>query len=75
MINNETAEDVVGRFETEIILQNKLIELENEFAAVKATNNHIKTGNKVLDAVNAQLKAKMRALDSKLKYTIKEFGS
>lgn len=45
MINNETAEDVVGRFETEIILQNKLIELENEFAAVKATNNHIKTGN------------------------------
>lgn len=75
MINNETAEDVVGRFETEIILQNKLIELENEFATVKATNNHIKTGNKVLDAVNAQLKAKTRALDSKLKSTIKEFGS
>jgi hypothetical protein len=45
MINNETAEDVVGRFETEIILQNKLIELENEFAAVKATNNHIKAEN------------------------------
>lgn len=75
MINNETAEDVVGRFETEIILQNKLIVLENEFAAEKATNNHIKTGNKVLDAVNAQLKAKTRALDSKLKSIIKEFGS
>ena len=74
MINNETAEDVVGRFETEIILQNKLIELENEFAAVKATNNHIKTGNKVLDAVNAQLKAKKWLWILSLS-TIKEFGS
>ena len=25
MINNETAEDVVGRFETEMDLQNKLL--------------------------------------------------
>ena len=30
MINVETADDIVGRFETEIISQNKIAELEKE---------------------------------------------
>lgn len=65
---------VVTRFETEIISQNKLIELENELAAVNAAKNHINAENKVLDAVNAQLKAKKWLWILSLS-TIKEFGS
>ena len=65
---------VVARFETEIISQNKLIELENELAAVNATKNHINAENKVLDAVNAQLKAKKWLWILSLSI-IKEFGS
>ena len=34
MINDGTADEVIGRFETEIISQNKIIELEKELNEV-----------------------------------------
>lgn len=47
MINNETADDVVGKFESEIISQNKIIELEKELdgANSRADSEAIRADN------------------------------
>lgn len=68
MINNETGEDVVGRFETEIISQNKLIELGEKLDVMSAEKD-------AADAENVRLKAEKDALDNRitqLQDTIKE---
>ena len=64
MINDGTADEVIGRFETEIISQNKIIELEkelNEVIIIRADNaeaeilrlkNEIKMLKNQLNSIN-----------------------
>ena len=59
MINNETAEETVGKFESEIILENRLAEWEKE---VDRANARVE---KVI-AENVQLKARIRELENQL---------
>ncbi len=59
MINNETADEVIGRFETEIISQNKIIELEKELneVIIRADN---------AEAENLRLKNEIKMLKNRL---------
>ena len=56
MINNETADEVIGRFETEIISQNKIIELEKELneVIIRADSEAIRADSEASRADNAE---------------------
>ena len=66
MINNETADDIVGRFETEIISQNKIAELEKELdgANSRADNEAIRADN--AEAEIRRLKDEIEMLKNQL---------
>lgn len=53
MINNETKDEIIEKFETEIISENKIVELEQEIDKANAEN--------------IQLKAKIKELENQLK--------
>lgn len=59
MINKETAEEIVGKFETEIISQNRIVELAQErdeaYAKVDEANSRVDEANIRFDEVNAKL--------------------
>ena len=60
MINNETAEDIVGKFETEIISHNKIIELKE---GLDEANSKLDEANSRVDEANARaVKAEDRAV-------------
>ena len=80
MINNETADEIVGKFESEIISQNKIIELEKELdgansradseasradsEALRADSETIRADN--AEAENRRLKEEIEMLKSQL---------
>ena len=66
MINVETADDIVGRFETEIISQNKIAELEKELdgANSRADNEAIRADN--AEAEIRRLKDEIEMLKNQL---------
>ena len=59
MINDGAADEVIGRFETEIISQNKIIELEKELneVIIRADN---------AEAENLRLKNEIKMLKNQL---------
>ena len=56
MINDGTADEVIGRFETEIISQNKIIELEKELneVIIRADSEAIRADSEASRADNAE---------------------
>ena len=66
MINNETADEIVGKFETEIISQNKIIELEKELDEVisRADSEAIRADN--AEAEILRLKHEIEMLKNQL---------
>ena len=66
MINNETADEVIDRFETEIISQNKIIELEKELneVIIRADSEAIRADN--AEAENLRLKNEIKMLKNRL---------
>ena len=66
MINDGTADDVVGKFESEIISQNKIIELEKELdgANSRAESEALRADN--AEAENRRLKNEIELLKSQL---------
>ena len=73
MINGGTADDVVGKFESEIISQNKIIELEKELdgANSRADSEASRADSEALRADNAEaenrrLKDEIELLKSQL---------
>ena len=68
MINDGTADEIVGKFESEIISQNKIIELEKELdgANSRADSETIRADN--AEAENRRLKEEIEMLKSQLNY-------
>ena len=58
MINNETADEIVGKFESEIISQNKIFELEKEldWANSRADSEALRADSEASRADNAEAK-------------------
>ena len=61
MINYGTADEIVGKFESEIISQNKIIELEKE---LDGANSRVDNA----EAENLRLKEEIEMLKSQLNY-------
>ena len=68
MINDGTVDEIVGKFESEIISQNKIIELEKELdgANSRADSETIRADN--AEAENRRLKEEIEMLKSQLNY-------
>ena len=61
MINDGTADEIVGKFESEIISQNKIIELEKELDGANSRADNA-------EAENRRLKEEIEMLKSQLNY-------
>lgn len=67
MINNETEDEIIEKFETEIISENKIIELQNENEAYASEISQLRSENDVVVAENSQLKSEIEELKNQLK--------
>ena len=73
MINNETEDEVIGKFETEIISENKIRELKQELEVFASENEQVVSENSQLRSENEQvvsensiLKAEIQELKNQL---------
>lgn len=66
MMDNRTEEEIIDKFETEIISQNKIRELEEENDLISEEISKLRGENDEVVAENSHLKAKIRELEEQL---------